>query len=86
MTSAPVAAHSRPSSPDMVRDTWYHGADVAALFDDVVQQQWLARGAKVPKHRLVDALLLLAVEHADQLPAYLEKLAERRSTGEGVSQ
>lgn len=81
MTSAPVADPS-PSSTDMVRDTWYHGADIAALFDDVVEQAWLARRAKLPKHRIVDALLLLAVEHADQLPAYLEKLAERRTSGE----
>ena len=84
MKSAPVADPS-PSSADMVRDTWYHGADIAALFDDVVKQEWLARRAQLPKHRIVDALLLLAVDHADQLPVYLEKLAERRSAGEGTS-
>jgi hypothetical protein len=85
MTSVPVA-DPRPASPDMVRDTWYHGADIAALFDKLVEDQWLDRRTKVPKHRLVDALLLIAIEHADQLPAYLDKLDERRSTGEGVIQ
>lgn len=85
MTSVPVA-DPRPASPDMVRDTWYHGADIAALFDGVVKRHWLALEAQVPKHRLVDALLLIAVEHADQLPAYLDKLDDRRSTGEGVTQ
>lgn len=84
MTSA--VTEPRPSSARMVRDTLYHGEDIAAVFDDVVQQQWLARQAKLPKHQIIDALLLLAVEHADELPAYLEKLAERRSTGEGDNQ
>jgi hypothetical protein len=70
----------------MVRDTWYHGADVAALFDKLIEDQWLARRTKVPKHRLVDALLLIAVEHSEQLPAYLDKLDERRAAGEGVIQ
>lgn len=84
MTSASIAVSSPPPA-EMVRDTWYHGADVAALFEDLVDQEWLARKAKLHKHKIVDALLLLAIDHADQLPTYLEKLAERRSAGEGTS-
>lgn len=84
MTSAPNAVPSPPTA-EMVRDTWYHGADVAALFEDLVEQEWLARRTKLHKHKIVDALLLLAIDHAEQLPIYLEKLAERRSAGEGTS-
>ena len=80
MTSVPIAVPT-PSSAGMVRDTWYHGADVAALFEDLVEQEWLVRRAKLHKHKIVDALLLLAIDHADQLPTYLEKLAELRSAG-----
>lgn len=84
MTTAPIAVTSS-SSVEMVRDTWYHGADVAALFEDLVQKEWLARQAQLHKHKIVDALLLLAIDHAEELPTYLEKLAERRSAGEGTS-
>lgn len=79
MSSTPIA-DPIPTQVAMVRDTRYHGADIAELFDAVVRREWLARLAKVPKHRLVDALMLLAVEHAHELPQYLVKLDERRTT------
>lgn len=80
MTTAPVAGPN--PSPAMKRDTLYHGADIAKLFDDVVEQAWLDRRTQTPKHRIIDALLLLAVEHKGQLPAYLRKLDQRRSAGQ----
>ena len=78
MSSTPIA-DPIPTPVAMKRDTRYHGVDIAKLFDDVVHREWLARRTDVPKHRLVDALMLLAVEHAHELPQYLVKLEERRA-------
>ena len=82
MKSTPIAERTGPDTAavKMKRSSRYHGADIAQLFDDVVEAAWLERRAKVPKHEILDALLLMAVENQDRLPEYLIKLAERRST------
>lgn len=82
MKSTPTAERSAPDTAvvKMKRSSRYHGADIAQLVDDLVEAAWLERRAKVPKHAIFDALLLMAVENQAQLPEYLIKLAERRST------
>ncbi len=81
-TTVPTSEPASVPAATMTRRSWYLGADIAALLDQVVQDEWLERRAEVPKHQILDALLLLAVEHREQLPQYLTRLAERRATGE----
>ncbi|GAB1646913.1 hypothetical protein [Krasilnikovia sp. MM14-A1259] len=75
--SAPVT-DTNSAFPEMKRNTLYHGADMEKRFDDVVDREWLDRKAKIKKHELIDALLLLAISNRDQLPAYLAQLRDER--------
>ncbi|RZU46679.1 hypothetical protein EV385_6756 [Krasilnikovia cinnamomea] len=74
--NAPVT--ESPTFPEMKRNTLYHGADIEKRFDAAVDEEWLQRGARINKHELIDALLLLAISNRDQLPAYLAQLRHER--------
>jgi len=75
--SAPVTDPDASAS-DKVRNTLYHGVDIAERFAAVVHDEWLHHRAGIKKHELIDALLLLAISNRDQLPAYLAQLRSER--------
>lgn len=87
--SAPVTDPDA-AVPDKVRNTLYHGADIAERFDDAIDEEWLRHRARIYKHELIDAMLLLAISNRDQLPVYLAKLraerldAAQRAAGHGT--
>jgi hypothetical protein len=57
----------------MARKAWYVTQADADALDDVVNQVYIALGAKVPKHQIIGAIIRAGAGHADEITARLQQ-------------
>jgi hypothetical protein len=70
---APAPTRQRSAKPgqepDLVRRTYYYSRDVADALAETVNRIHHQSQGRVPKHRILDAIITAGITHLDETPA-----------------